>query len=141
MKYFKITYLALLVVVFIISNCGQGGDINPTGVTGGSDEGYGSRTDISDTKGDGDGDGNYQELIGSWRSDYDTNSYYIWVFNSDGTFEYYDIWQGELWEYHSGTYSVSGNTISVTGDGYSFDITFYVSGNELTLDGEVFYRF
>lgn len=124
MKKFIIFFSTALVISIIFTGCGNWGGNNPVGVTGGSGQGYGENSDLLGTK---------SLLVGSWRHDY-YNDYEIITFSSNGAWEskYYD--DGYL-EYHfTGTYSVSGNELTISVGGMSFiTYTFSVNGDELTL--------
>ena len=126
----KIIYIAFVVLVFIISGCGQGSGDNPVGVTGGSANGYGSQYESEGDNGSNGGNGSDNELIGKWRHDYDAGEYETFSFSSDGTFYYEYYYNYQLDYSFSGTYSVNGNQLTMEG---MPPVTYSISGNTLTI--------
>ncbi|MBD3289721.1 hypothetical protein GF337_13020 [candidate division KSB1 bacterium] len=131
---------ALILCLILIAGCGQGGNITAVGVTGGSDDGYGSRTDIAGTRGDDNKNQIDQNLIGTWRADFAEGAYQLLIFNTDGTYEI-SLYYLETTDVYYGIYSASGSLITFDGT----DIFSYtVNANTLTIDfgdyTQTFYR-
>ena len=135
----KKNYLYVLTVIvtslLLITGCGQNGTNNPAGITGGIGE-------IADNAGGGNGGGD--DLIGTWMyeeiftRDY-MRLYYTFSSNGEFMFEYEEYYDGEYdYDTFYGTYTVSGNQLSITIEGDIDYFTFSISGNQLALtyDGE-----
>lgn len=145
MKQFKIL-IALAFLSSVLSiQCSKLGGTDPVGVTGGSDSGYGIFNDIWRTgSGSGNGSGVNPNLVGSWRHEYAGDDYETITFYSNGSFQisyFQEGFSGTI----DGTYSVSGNQITLYIEGETIIITYSLSGDELTLflQGEgsvVYYR-
>ena len=125
MKKFIILFSTALLISLIFTGCSGWGGNNPVGVTGGSEQGYGQGT--------GAGENLTILLIGTWRHDYSSHEYTTITFSSNGDWDYKHYYYDNLYDHDVGTYSVSGNKITITEEGYSVTVTFSINGNELTL--------
>jgi hypothetical protein len=142
MKKIILFFPILLLLALFLTNCGQLAGENPVGVTGGNDNGYGSTGSGLWPGGGGGGGGG--SIVGRWRADYPDGSYEILNFSSNGDFQVLDYDRnGILLFSFSGTYSVSGNQLTLMTSAGNVTITFSISGNTLTIffdTGPVAYR-
>jgi hypothetical protein len=111
--------------------CGQGGDITAVGITGGSDDGYGRRTDISGTTNDDNENQVNQNLVGTWRADYDAGAYQILIFYADGRYETSFYMNNQIQDIYYGSYTSTSNSIRFDG---SDTASYTIVGNILTID-------
>jgi len=132
----KYTVSAVLILLFIVG-CANWGGNNPLGVTGGSENGYGKNQDLNLPTSNGGGS---QNLIGTWRSDTGADDYEIIIFNSNGTYDV-RIYEDGIFQFGlSGSYTVSGNQITLEYEG-EFIVLFYtLSDDRLILNGVTYYR-
>ncbi len=131
MKFNKLIYIGLLLCIIIIAGCGQGGHITAVGITGGSDDGYGKRTDIAGTQNDDNPNQTNQNLVGTWRADYDAGAYQLLIFYADGRYETSFYISNQLQDIYHGSYTATSNAITFDGsDTFSYTIV----GNTLTID-------
>jgi hypothetical protein len=129
MKQF-INYLMIpAIFVFMLIGCAQWGGDNPLGITGGSKQGYGENNDFSLPETSGEIDPN---LVGKWSS-YGDIFIIVFDFYADGTFtreEYYDRESNGSAE---GTWSVSGDILTLRSSGDTQVYTYFINDNQLTL--------
>jgi hypothetical protein len=85
-------------------------------------------------------------IIGSWRYDFDSYTYWIFTFEAGGVYKEYLYYYGDEYTW-VGTYQISGNQVTTTveGDSYTYLYEIGGGGNELTLtdeygDSVTFYR-
>lgn len=136
----KYTYLCIgiILVLALLVGCGQTGSNNPAGITGGPGE-------IAPNP----GGGSAAELVGTWlyvvyydyRQDYKLEEYL--TFYSNGEYDIIDYWYYwddyyENWVLEDvysveGTYSVSGNQITLYYEGVELLVTYSISDDQLTL--------
>ncbi len=117
-----LSVIAVLLVIFL--NCGQYESNNPTGVTGGSESGYGEPLIRPLTP----------AIHGCWRWEheiYDESE--VYNFHADWTFETCYRWTYDD-QCRSGTFSISGDTLYLQWSGGSFrTFTYSLENQTLTL--------
>lgn len=126
-------YLAAFAVVLCVAMTHGCGHIDPnsvpTGVTGGTEDGYGTET----TSG---GDPIFScansALLGTWRyANY--NGSVTWTFQSSCRFSMQACDAGSNCDTVTGTYEDSGAGLQMTSEGSTETATYYRNGNSLTM--------
>jgi hypothetical protein len=134
-RYLTYSIISLFFTILIIG-CAQWGGDNPLGITGGSEEGYGQGSDLNLPDPSG---GSNSNLVGSWRYNYpDSYDYMTWTFNANGNLEVRYHLDGEDFSLF-GTYSTSGNAITINLFQEPVDGTYSINGDQLTIyiEGDV----
>jgi hypothetical protein len=124
-------YLSMLLILpLMFLGCAQNIGDNPDSETGGGDNGYGVFSPSMTN-----GDGNLQDLIGTWRHNSPQNDFETVQFNDDGTFEIRYYVDGVFDSEDHGTYTASESQLFVefTG-GPSYVISYTLSGDILIVD-------
>ena len=129
MKRYISYFITCLSFTIMIVGCAQWGGDNPIGITGGSEEGYGQNGALNLHQ---PSDGNNPDLVGSWRYIISQSSYTIWTFSSNGNFTVTSYY-GETITTRYGSYSTSGESISITIQQQSNTGTYSIQGNHLTI--------
>ncbi|MBN1782114.1 hypothetical protein JW948_13360 [bacterium] len=126
--------ISLIIPLFIV--CGQGGNADPVGLTGGGDDGYIYTDHPEQEEETGKGETSADSLIGSWISVQDTAGPVIYLtFRDDQSY----VMQIDIENYpmlHEGRYSTDGNQL-ILNEGifiYQIDADMLM----MTLDGYVF---
>jgi hypothetical protein len=129
MKQF-INYLMIpFIFLFLLIGCAQWGGDNPLGITGGSNNGYGKNNDLNLPDGSGQID---PDLVGVW-SMYDYPYLLVYTFNADGSFKIEEYYYDSLDDSYEGTWSASGNILTLSSNEGSAIMTYEINGNQLTL--------
>ncbi len=113
----------------MIGGCAQWGGDNPLGITGGSNNGYGKNNDLNLPDGSDQID---PDLVGVW-SMYDYPYSLVYTFNADGTYQIEEYFYDSLDDSYEGTWSVSGNILTLSSNDGSSIMTYEINGNQLTL--------
>jgi hypothetical protein len=117
------------IFLFLLIGCAQWGGDNPLGITGGSNNGYGKNNDLNLPDGSGQID---PDLVGVW-SMYDYPYLLVYTFNADGSFKIEEYYYDSLDDSYEGTWSASGNILTLSSNEGSAIMTYEINGNQLTL--------
>jgi hypothetical protein len=134
MRQLLLSFGVLAIGLLLISACGQNTGDHPVGVTGGGD-GYGGGVGALSADDSGPVE---EDLVGQWQSYEDSENYTILRFDSDGS--YHMSGQSDGYDVEdSGDYVVSGSSVTIYPDGGgSYTMYYWVSGNTLNLNGEIY---
>jgi hypothetical protein len=141
MKKFIWSTMSFSIAILFMFGCANWGGNNPVGVTGGSEQGYGTTSDLNLPA---PVPGSSSDLIGTWRADYGGGDYELLTFTANGKFNIAVYDNNDLDFSYSGNYSTSGNTLTLYIEGQPYTGTFSVRGDVLTLsifdDSQTYYR-
>jgi len=117
-------YLSAIALLAVIGGCGHMTGTSPTGVTGG-EGGYGIHSQSFGYDDSGP--------LGTWRQNYDSGEYEYAIFSSDGNIRFEEYEDDIMCDFSDGTFSVSGNVITIVVDGDEWVVPYEISGDRLTL--------
>lgn len=137
----RVIYIIAVFVMLsiILESCSQWGGNNPVGVLGGGETGYGEYDNIAGIGGESE---NFPSIVGSWRHNFSSGEYTIIKFFSNGRWESHVYEEGILNTVYIGSFSISGNKLTIIASGESFTITYSINDDKLTLvfpDGSIVY--
>jgi len=121
-----INLLIFFIPIVMISSCANWGGENPVGVTGGSGSGYGEMENWNPAT-------DFNQLVGSWRFDYDDGDYIIFTFSADGSLVIDQYVNYDIYNTIISNYTVEEDILTITLYGENIQYTFSISGNILTL--------
>jgi hypothetical protein len=129
MKPIIFTLFLFFLSIIMIDGCAQWGGDNPLGITGGSNNGYGKNNDLNLPDGSDQID---PDLVGVW-SMYDYPYLLVYTFNADGSCKIEEYYYDSLDDSYEGTWSVSGNILTLSSNEGSEIMIYEINGNQLTL--------
>lgn len=130
----KIRGLFIMAAIFalFLAGCGHYEGSNPVGITGGAEDGYGGGL-LEVFQNENGGNGGYDsQLVGDWY--YMSGDYmFIYTFQSDGDINIVVMVEYSTVAELSGTFSSSGNQLTMRLDGEVSVYTYSIQSNRLTL--------